>query len=194
MLDAVVKLASVEGLGGLSLSQLAQRLPVTKSALFAHWASKEELQLAAIEHARDQFIDLVMRPALQRPKGVRRLFAMHESRLRFYADGVLPGGCFFANAQYEYDARTGPVRDRLAEVSAEWLAALERLGREAVELNELKADTDLELLAFSVDAAGTTAVYRSRLHEPERTYALSRAAVLRLLRPLLTDPTLLPEE
>ncbi|GAA1748519.1 TetR/AcrR family transcriptional regulator [Luedemannella helvata] len=194
MLDAAIELASVEGLGGLSLSQLAQRLPVTKSALFAHWASKEELQLATIEHAREQFANVVVRPALQSPRGVRRLFAVHESRLRFYADGVLPGGCFFANAQYEYDARTGPVRDRLAEVSAEWLATLERLAREAVQLGDLKPGTDPELVAFGVDAAGTAAVYRSRLHEPDRTYALSRAAVLRLLRPLLTDPTLLPEE
>jgi AcrR family transcriptional regulator len=194
VLDAAVALASVEGLDGLSLAQLAQKLPVSKSALFAHWASKEELQLATIEHAREQYGNLVMRPALQQPRGVRRLFAVHETRLRFYADGVLPGGCFFSNAQFEYDARTGPVRDRLAAVATEWLDTLERLAAEAVENGDLTNTTDPHLLAFGIDAAGMAAVYRSRLLDPDDVYDLSRRAVLRLLRPLLTDPTLLPEE
>jgi len=194
VLDAAVQLASVEGLDGLSLSQLAQRLPVSKSALFAHWASKEDLQLATIAHAREQFGRLVVAPALQRPRGVRRLFAVHETRLRFYADGVLPGGCFFANAQFEYDARTGPVRDRLAEAVAEWLTTLDRLAGEAVANGDLLPDTDPGLLAFEVDAAGVAAVYQSRLFDPARAYDLSRRAVLHLLRPLLTDPRLLPEE
>ncbi|MFC7481789.1 TetR family transcriptional regulator C-terminal domain-containing protein [Luedemannella flava] len=86
------------------------------------------------------------------------------------------------------------VHDRLCEVSAEWLTTLERLAGEAVAIGDLAEDTDPDLLAFAVDAAGTAAVYRARMVDPERAYTLSRGAVLRLLRPLLTDPTLLPEE
>jgi AcrR family transcriptional regulator len=194
VLDAAVVLATEAGLDGLSLSQLAQRLSVSKSGLFAHWASKEDLQLAVIDHASQQWIDRIVAPALRCPRGVRRLWAAHEARLTFYAEGHLPGGCFFANAQFEYDARPGPVRDRLAGAFAEWLALLERLAAEAVELGELPADTDAAQLAFEVNASGVAAVLHSRLLDPAATYTHARRAVLGRLRALTTDPTLLPEE
>jgi AcrR family transcriptional regulator len=193
ILDAAVVLATEAGLDGLSLAQLAQRLGVSKSGLFAHWPSKEDLQLAVIEQARLQWIDRIVSPALRAPRGVRRLWAAHEARLAFYAEGLLPGGCFFANTQFEYDARPGPIRDRLAEAFAEWLGLLERLTAEAIEAGELPAGTDPGQIAFEVNACGVAAVYQSRLLEPAVTYTRSRHAVLRRLRDLTTDPTLLPE-
>jgi AcrR family transcriptional regulator len=193
-LDAAVVLATEVGLDGLSLSQLAQRLGVSKSGIFAHWASKEELQLAVIDHASQQWIDRIVAPALRQPRGVRRLWAAHEARIAFYAEGLLPGGCFFANAQFEYDARPGPVRDRLASAFAEWMTLLRRLATEAVELGEVPPETDPAQLAFEVNAAGVASVLHSRLLDPAETYAHARRAVLSRLRDLATDPTLLPED
>ncbi|MEV0267506.1 TetR/AcrR family transcriptional regulator [Hamadaea sp. NPDC050747] len=192
VLDAAVAMATESGLDGLSLGQLAERLGVSKSGLFAHWRSKEELQLAAIEHARKMWADLVVAPALQQPRGVRRIFALHEARLRFYSDNVLPGGCFFAVAEFEHTGRTGVVPDRLGEVLGEWLTLLRRLLREAVDLGELPADLDVEQLAFEIDAAGVAAMLHTRLLSVSTAHA--RTAVLTRLRALTTDPTLLPEE
>src|SRR5512142_714047 len=94
VLDAAIALATESGLDGLSLAQLAGRLGVSKSGLFAHWRSKEELQLATIEWAADRFTAAVVRPALREPRGVRRLWALHLHRVADIADGGLPGGCF----------------------------------------------------------------------------------------------------
>src|SRR3954469_13291100 len=113
VLDRALLLATSAGLDGLSLGQLADALGISKSGLFAHWRSKEALQLAVIDHARAQWTDEVIRPALTAPRGVRRLWAVHDRRLAFYETGRLPGGCFFANANFEYNARPGAVRARL---------------------------------------------------------------------------------
>lgn len=193
VLDRALVLTTEVGLAGLSLGQLADALGVSKSGLFAHWRSKEELQLATVEHARQQWIDRVIRPALAAPRGVRRLWALHESRIAFYAAGVLPGGCFFASAQFEYNARPGVVRDRLAAESADWMGLLERLVTEAVELGELRAGTAPSQLAYEIEALGQTAVTQTRLLT-EAGYTYARQAVLDRLRGLATDPTLLPEE
>lgn len=193
VLDTAVALATEAGLDGLSLGQLALALGVSKSGLFAHWRSKEELQLATIERARDQWIERVIAPALSAPRGVRRLWRLHELRLRFYADAVLPGGCFFGNAQFEYNARPGAVRDRLAATFAEWLALLERLAAEAVAAGELPPATDPALLAYEIESLGLAAVLQSRLLTPDVAYPLARRAVLARLRDLCPDPTLLPE-
>jgi AcrR family transcriptional regulator len=194
VLDTAVSLATELGLDGLSLGQLAERLGVSKSGLFAHWASKEELQLATIDRARELMADRIVVPALREPRGVRRLWAVHEGRLRFYADEVLPGGCFFANAGFEYNAKAGIVRDRLAEVYFEWLALLERLAREAIEVGELPVELDVRRLAFEIEALGLVAVLQSRLLSPTTAYDHARRAVLDRLRALATDPSLLPED
>lgn len=193
VLDEAVALASEVGLDGLSLSQLADRLGVSKSGLFAHWRSKEELQLAAITHARNQWAARIVHPALAQPRGVRRLFALHEARLEFYARRTLPGGCFFANAEFEYTGRDseGEVHVRLVEALTEWTNLLERLVTEAVELGELPATVEPELLAFEIDSAGVAGLLHSRMIG--RDLDNSRRAVLNRLRDLTADPTLLPE-
>lgn len=194
VLDSAVRLASVEGLDGLSLGRLADSLGVSKSGLFAHWPSKEALQLATIDHARSQILDRVVRPALRHPRGVRRLWALHDLRIAYYADEVLPGGCFFCTVEFELDSRPGPLRDRVAEASAEWLQLLRRLASEAVTAGDLRPDTSPDQLAFEVDALGMAAVYQSRLFEPTEVYRKARTAVLDRLRALCADPSLLPEE
>src|SRR5881394_2585283 len=141
-LDAAVVLATESGLDGLSFNQLAERLGVSKSGLFAHWRTKEELQLAAAGHAEARFAEVVVRPALHEPRGVRRVWSLHEHRLADIASGALPGGCFFCLAQFEFVARPGPVHDRLAAALSAWHVLLERLIGEAIELGELRPDTD----------------------------------------------------
>ncbi|MFG1833142.1 TetR/AcrR family transcriptional regulator [Micromonospora chersina] len=193
VLDTAVALATEVGLDGLSLAQLADRLGVSKSGLFAHWRSKEALQLAAVDRAVAQWEERIAAPALRAPRGVRRLHALHEARIEFYAARVLPGGCFFANTEFEYNARPGPVRDRLAEAFGRWTAFLERLVREAVDLGELPAGLDVPLLAYEIDALGISAAMRSRMLDPDATYRHARQGLLNRLRALCPDPTLLPE-
>jgi AcrR family transcriptional regulator len=193
VLDAAVLLATERGLDGLSLAQLADRLGVSKSGLFAHWRSKEELQLATIERAREQWIDRIVRPALAAPRGVRRLWALHERRLAFYESRTLPGDCFFANTEFEYGVRPGPVRDRLVAALAEWLGLVERLAGEAVAAGELPPTVDPVQLAFEIDAMGVASVHQSRLLDRERVLRSARLGVLGRLRALCTDPGLLPE-
>jgi AcrR family transcriptional regulator len=193
VLDTAVALATEVGLDGLSLGQLADRLGVSKSGLFAHWRAKEALQLATVDRAVEQWQERIVAPALRAPRGVRRLCALHEARIDFYAARVLPGGCFFANTEFEYNARPGPVRDRLADALGRWTTFLERLVQEAVDIGELPADLDVPQLAYEIDALGISAVVRSRLLEPDAAYRHARHGLLTRLRALCPDPTLLPE-
>ncbi|MEW9550699.1 TetR/AcrR family transcriptional regulator [Nonomuraea sp. NPDC050783] len=194
ILERAVSLASVEGLDGLTLGRLAAATGTSKSGFFAHWAGKEQLQLDAVEWAARQWSEHVVAPALRAPAGVRRLFALHEARLRFYGDGVLPGGCFFFTAQVEFDDRPGPVRDRVARALGEWQAFLQRQVTEAVELGELARDVDPAQLAYEIDALGEMVVTHSRLHDGAASLLHARRAVLQRLRALCPDPTLLPED
>lgn len=192
-LDAAVSLATESGLDGLSFSQLADRLGVSKSGLFGHWSTKEDLQLAAVAHAGQRFTDVVVRPALRAPRGIRRLWALHESRLADMASGALPGGCFFANAQFEFTMRPGAVRDALRAALAEWHTLLERLIAEATGVGELRGDVDPAQLAFELNALGTAAVYEARLLRADEIYTYARTAALQRLRGLTPTPDLLPE-
>lgn len=194
ILARTVALASVDGLSGLTLGRLAEAAGVSKSGFFAHWRDKEQLQLDAVEWAARQWVRHIVRPAMQVPAGVRRVLAVHEERLRFYADGVLPGGCFFFVAQAEFDDRPGAVRDRVAGAMADWLAFLRDVVQEAVRLGELAASVDPAQLAFEINALGEATVSHARLIDPADAYAFSRAAVLQRLRSLCTDPALLPED
>ncbi|MGW0482109.1 TetR/AcrR family transcriptional regulator [Nonomuraea sp. NPDC003214] len=194
ILEHAVSLASVHGLGGLSLGRLADAAGVSKSGFFAHWRDKEELQLDAVEWASRQWVERIVKPALEAPPGVRRIFALHEARMRFYADGVLPGGCFFFMAQVEFDDQPGRVRERVARALAEWLGLIERLVREAVALGELPGDVDAGQLAYEIEALGEAAVTHARLLDPDEAHRRSRRAVLLRLRDLTTTPELLPED
>lgn len=192
-LDAAMALATEVGLDGLSLNQLAQRLGVSKSALFAHWPDKQALQLATVERARRQWAGEIVAPALAHPPGVRRLWALHEARIAYYRRATLPGGCFFAKVGFEYGLRPGPVRDRIVEILNEWRRLLTQTVAEAVATGEL-APVSAEQFAFEIDAMAVAAVYQARLRDPARVYEQARCATLARLIPLCTDPSLLPEE
>ncbi|MFB9678853.1 TetR family transcriptional regulator C-terminal domain-containing protein [Streptosporangium vulgare] len=194
VLDAAVRLASVEGLDGLSLARLTATLSVSKSGLFTHWPDKQALQLAIVEHARRQWIEHIIAPALRAPRGVRRLWALHEHRLAFYRSGRLPGGCFFRAVDGEFDDRPGPVHDAIADAIGSWMDLLDRLSELAVELGDLRPGTDPAQLAFEIEAIGSAVVVHTHLLKRDQSYRFARTAILEQLRFLATDPGILPEE
>lgn len=193
VLDAAVRLASVEGLDGLSLARLTATLGVSKSGLFTHWPDKQALQLAIVEHARQQWTGHIIAPALRAPRGVRRLWALHERRIDFYRSGQLPGGCFFGAVGGELDDRPGPVHDAVADAIGGWMNLLTRLSELAVELGDLRSGTDPAQLAFEIEALGSVVVVHTHLLKRENSYRFARTAVLERLRSLSTDPGVLPE-
>src|ERR1043165_8201115 len=121
ILETAVHIASAEGLEGLTIGRLALELSMSKSGLFAHFGSKEDLQVATVEAARAIFIREVIKPAFESAQGLLRLWKLCDIWLAHVQSGVFRGGCFFAAAAAEFDSRPGPVRDRIAEIMKEWL-------------------------------------------------------------------------
>lgn len=194
VLDAAVAMASVDGLEAMSLGRLADATGVSKSGLFAHWPDKETLQLAIVAQAVRQWTERIVTPALAAPRGVRRLWALHEHRLAFYAARTLPGGCFFVAAQADFDDRPGPVRDAIAAAKADWRDLLKTVAGQAVCLGELRPETDVGQLAFEIEAIGSAVVVTGRLFRAPQVATYARTAVLERLRALSPVPELLPEE
>jgi len=152
ILDQAARLATVDGLEGLSIGQLARSTGMSKSGLYAHFGSKLDLQLATIEAARQTFVDEVLVPALQSPKGIERLLAACEAFLSHVERRVFPGGCFFAAAAVDVGTRPGPAHDAIVAQRRDWLALLERLVLEAAHLGQLDAGADPAQLAFELQA------------------------------------------
>jgi AcrR family transcriptional regulator len=151
ILNEAAHLATVEGIEGLSISRLADAVGMSKSGLFAHFGSKEELQLATIETARATFNELVVEPALAAPTGLERLQQLTDKFLH-YVDKVYPGGCFFASVSAEMDTRPGPVRDRTVELQDYWHKLLEHAVRDAQAEGDLSAAEEPEQLAFELNS------------------------------------------
>ena len=152
ILDEAARLATVVGLDGLSVGGLARAIGMSKSGVYAHFGSKQELQLSTIESARVTFVEEVLRPALEAPRGTGRLGAACEEFLSHVERGVFPGGCFFSAAAVDVASWPGPVRDAIACQRTAWLAVLERLAREAQELGEIDTAEDAAQLAFELQA------------------------------------------
>jgi AcrR family transcriptional regulator len=152
ILSAAVQMASREGLESLSIGKLATELNMSKSGLFAHFKSKEDLQISTISEACELFNKEVLYPALAVEKGVTRFWKLCKGWLRYSDRSASHGGVFFTNVASEYDGRTGPVRDVVAKTMRDWLMCMQRLLQQAVEKGELKKDTDLEQLAFEFNA------------------------------------------
>ncbi len=183
ILRRAADLASVEGLDGLSIGRLATELSLSKSSVFAHFGSKEELQLAAIEHAEEVFTDLVVRPALAAPAGLPRLLAMTEHWFTYSRTRAFPGGCFFAGVQSEFDAREGRVHDAVLAGRNKWIGLLTRLAAAAVERGHLPADADPDQLAFEIDALARAANTESLLTGSDAAYERAAAGVRARLTP-----------
>jgi AcrR family transcriptional regulator len=152
ILREAAQLATVEGIDGLSIGRLANAVGMSKSGLFAHFGSKEELQLATIETASALFSEQVVEPASVAPNGIERLRELAERFLRHVEDDVFPGGCFFASVAAEMDTRPGPVRDFAVQIVGEWMGTLETAVRDAQAEGAIAASEDAAQLAFELDA------------------------------------------
>jgi AcrR family transcriptional regulator len=152
ILEKAVDLASLEGLEGLTIGRLADELKMSKSGLFAHFGSKEELQLATVEAASQRYIAEIFAPALKEPRGYPRLLAICDSWLSYIKRGVFPGGCFFAAASFEFDSRPGAVRDFVRRLMDDWIGALEKAIRMAQDEGHLDRSVDPAQLAFELNS------------------------------------------
>ncbi|MFE3054426.1 TetR/AcrR family transcriptional regulator [Nocardia sp. NPDC059239] len=154
--------ASVEGLTGLSLGRLAGDLGVSKSGVATLFGTKENLQLAAVQSAREVFIEHVVRPALSVDRGMPRLRAIIDHWFDYVGEPLLPGGCFRGASVPEFDSRPGPVRDALAADRDDWFAVLEKEIGRAQEQGYL-AGLDPHAVAFQLDAVVAAANTAARM-------------------------------
>jgi AcrR family transcriptional regulator len=165
IVDAAARLATLEGLEGLSIGRLADEIGMSKSGLYAHFDSKQDLQLAAIDAAEAVYTSEVVAPAMQAPEGVKRLERLCERYLSYVERGVFPGGCFFAATAAEWDTRRGPVRERIRTIFDGWTQLLEANLRQAEEQGDLPRHTDPHQISFEINAL---------LHEANGHYLLFR--------------------
>jgi AcrR family transcriptional regulator len=150
ILNAAARLATTQGLEGLSLGNLAQHIGMSKSGLYAHFKSKEELELATIETAAEIFESDVINRVPASPGGLARVSALTEAFLGHLARRIFPGGCFFANVAAQLATRPGRARDRVMQVQAAWVEQFTSSLRQAQETGEIPCDSDLDQLVFEI--------------------------------------------
>jgi AcrR family transcriptional regulator len=177
ILDRAVDIASLQGLQGLTIGSLAEELGMSKSGLFAHFGSKEELQIATIEAASQRYITEIFTEALHEPRGYPRLVAICNAWLSYIRRSVFPGGCFFAAASFEFDSRPGPVRDRVRHMMDDWMHALERSIRMAKDEGHLKDDVDSAQLAFELNSLFFGANFSFYLRDDQQAIERAERAV-----------------
>lgn len=171
ILDRAVDLASAEGLEALTIGRLAADLRMSKSGLFAHFGSKQELQLATVAAAAERFRVTVIEPTMSVPDGAPRLRAMSERYLEYL--GHYSGGCFWGSTAAEYDDRPGPVRDAIAAALGRWVGELERQAR-------IGGAERPERFAFEVQAVIMGANARFRMSGDARVFDYARESLERL--------------
>jgi AcrR family transcriptional regulator len=181
ILTQAVADASEFGLEGLSIGSLATRLQLSKSGLFAHFGSKEELQLATLRSAQELFVNKVFRPALDAPRGLARMRTMFRNWFEWLGSSGQPGGCVILAAVAEFDDRPGVVRDALLAGQKELRGAIAKAVRLAIETGELSADTDPWQLAFELFGIVLAAHHDRHLFDDPRAADRGEKAVERLL-------------
>ena len=168
IVDQALKIASRQGLEGLTVGHLAEALAMSKSGVFAHFGSREELQLAVVREYYDRFEAAVFQPALQEPKGLARLQKMINLWMQTSIQ-ELSAGCIFISGAVEFDDRPGPVRDELVRSVQIWRAALKRAIEQAIEVGDLKKDCAPEAMLFQIYS------YVQGLHHDARFLQISQS-------------------
>ena len=177
ILRAAASLATVDGLEGLSIGNLAAAIGMSKSGLYAHFRSKEELQLATIAEAQRILDEEVVQPALAAPAGIAQLRAACEAFFSYVRRRVFPGGCFFAATSLEMGAKPGPVKDRLAAIQSDFTAMLRTFAVTALEQHEIPASEDPDQLAFELHAMLLGADLKAVLNDDPAVLDLALRAV-----------------
>jgi AcrR family transcriptional regulator len=190
ILDSALRLASQMGLEGLSIGALAEVAGMSKSGVFAHFGSREELQIAVIREYHRRFEEEVFFPAMREPRGTPRLRALFERWLR-RVSVEMDSGCIYISGAVEFDDRPGPVRDALVSMVRSWQQALERAIRIAIEDGQLKPDTDAQQMLFEMHGLILALHHDARLMRtpgaPERARrAFERVIALYLVQPAAT--------
>jgi AcrR family transcriptional regulator len=180
ILDVAIDIASAKGFAGLTIGTLADATEMSKSGLFAHFKSKEQLELQTLERARERFVDVVVRPSLSAPRGEKRVRALLENWLR-WADDALSGGCLFIGAASELDDQPGPLRDSLVRNEQDWLDVIANVAATAVAEGDFAADTDVEQFAYDVHGVTLAYHHHSRLMRDPRAVERTETALESLL-------------
>jgi AcrR family transcriptional regulator len=181
ILTAAASLATTHGLHGLSIGQLAGHLQMSKSGLYAHFKSKEDLELATIDTAAEIFRGEVLDPASSAPAGLRRLRALADAFIDHLERRVFPGGCFFAAVAAELDTQPGPTRDRVARVLSDWLALLTRCLEEARDAGEIDRKVDIPQAVFEADSMLIAANFMFVMSNDPAPLARARKGINNLL-------------
>jgi AcrR family transcriptional regulator len=163
ILDEALRLVSKAGLDGLTIGTLAEATGLSKSGLFAHFGSREELLLAVLAHGQAQFGEVVFQPAMTKPRGLPRLRALFVNWLDWTESAELPGGCPMIGGAAEFDDKPGPVRDMLAGGQRTWIETLKRTVRQAVDEGQLARGTDPEQIAFEMFGIALVVHHHRRL-------------------------------
>jgi AcrR family transcriptional regulator len=191
ILDSALRLASQMGLEGLSIGALAEVAGMSKSGVFAHFGSREELQIAVIREYHRRFEEEVFFPAMREPRGVPRLRALFERWLRRVSVEV-DSGCIYISGAVEFDDRPGPVRDALVSMVRSWQDALERAIRIAIEDGQLKPDTDAQQMLFEMHGLILALHHDARLMRTPGAPQRARLAFERVVDLYLTSASRKP--
>jgi AcrR family transcriptional regulator len=175
ILDDAVEVAARVGLDGLTIGQLATHTEMSKSGLFAHFRSKESLQVEVLQRARERFIDVVMRPALAAPRGVARVRALFDGWMRWQAEA--DAGCIFVAASAEFDDQPGLVRDELVRSEQDWLDTMATVAGTAVAEGEFREQLDIEQFAYEMHGIMLAHHHASRLLRSPRSDERARRAL-----------------
>lgn len=180
ILDDAVGIASRVGFNALTIGQLASATGMSKSGLFAHFRSKEALQLDTLERGRAWFTDVVVRPTLAAPRGVARVRALLDNWVTWETETV-PGGCLFVTGAIEYDDQPGPMRDALVRNQRDWLEFMATVVGTAVSEGDFRADLDVDQFVFSLQGLIYAFHHRARLLEDPDALDHLRAGFEQLL-------------
>jgi len=180
ILDAALKLASHMGLEGLSIGALAEVTEMSKSGVFAHFGSREELQISVVREYHNRFEEEVFKPALHEPRGLPRLRALFERWVR-RVSAEIDSGCIYISGAVEFDDRPGPVRDALVTMVQTWQQALGRAIRSAIAEGHLSADTDPEQVLFELHGLVLALHHDARFLRNPSAAAHARAGFERLI-------------
>ncbi|NEA31306.1 TetR/AcrR family transcriptional regulator [Streptomyces sp. SID13031] len=184
VLEEAARQVSLAGLGALTIGVLAEATGLSKSGLFGHFRSKEQLQVAVIDWAGELFAERVLRPALKLPRGEPRLRELFDRKLRWdNGDLALPGGCFFTSVSAELDdAPAGPVRDRVVRIERDYIDTISTVFRTGISEGQFRADADPEQYAFDIRGVLMSYHLASRLLADPKAEDRARTAFDALLQ------------